>query len=126
VSGEQPIPFGGTSVLATARRGDRLSFYEWPSQDMIMPRLKASAEGGARVEHLQALVAAPALAAAASALEKSLIGVWPAPGGEVNFTPGGEVNFINKLKFLMKSSKLSTFIYISTYAPPVCFISGSL
>ena len=83
VSGEQPIPFGGTSVLATARRGDRLSFYEWPSQDMIMPRLKASAEGGARVEHLQALVAAPALAAAASALEKSLIGVWPAPGGEL-------------------------------------------
>ena len=110
VSGEQPIPFGGTSVLATARRGDRLSFYEWPSQDMIMPRLKASAEGGARVEHLQALVAAPALAAAASALEKSLIGVWPAPGGEVRKS----IDF------------RKTFIYISTYAPPVCFISGSL
>ena len=77
VSGEQPIPFGGTSVLATARQGDRFSFYQWPSTDMVMPQLETSAaHGSATVSSLEPLTTA-SLAAEAAALEKSLIGVWP-------------------------------------------------
>lgn len=78
VAGEQPIPFGGTSVLATARPGDRLSFYQWPSHDMVMPQLKVSAaQGSATVTSLEPATASSAMAAEAALLEKSLIGVWP-------------------------------------------------
>ena len=86
VAGEQPIPFGGTSVLATARPGDRLSFYAWPNNSMIMPELGGK-NGSSTVTH-RATVASlgrlaasatttAALVAQAARLEKSLIGIWP-------------------------------------------------
>lgn len=78
VAGEQPIPFGGTSVLATARPGDRFSFYEWPSHDMVMPQLNVSiAQGASMVTNLERISASPTLAADAARLEKSIVGVWP-------------------------------------------------
>ena len=85
VSGEQPIPFGGTSVLATARPGDRLSFYGWPNNSMIMPQL-GTKYGSETVTHrvtvanLDRLVPSAtttALVAQAARLEKSLVGIWP-------------------------------------------------
>eukprot|EP01043_Picozoa_sp_COSAG02_P036273 COSAG02_NODE_2646_length_8338_cov_5.543634_2_plen_665_part_00 len=78
VSGEQPIPFGGTSVLATARPGDRFSFYQWPSHDMILRQLRTSAaQGSARLASLEPATASSSLAAEAALLERSLVGVWP-------------------------------------------------
>eukprot|EP01052_Picozoa_sp_SAG31_P002260 SAG31_NODE_78_length_27447_cov_83.819877_6_plen_896_part_00 len=79
VSGEQTIAFGGASVLATARAGDRVSFYEWPSQNMVMPQLQTnSSSGSAHIEALSALSPTPAeMVIQAAALEKSLVGVWP-------------------------------------------------
>ena len=73
VPGEQPIPFGGTSVLKTARAGNRMSFFEWPNSTIIMPQLG----GAATVESLVPVLAMPTLAVDASALERSLAGVWP-------------------------------------------------
>jgi hypothetical protein len=90
VSGEQPIPFGGTSVLATARQGDHFSFYKWPSSSMIMPQLRTSAaQGSATVASLEAITATPALATEAKSLEQSLIGVWPWTGWTNETMPFG-------------------------------------
>jgi hypothetical protein len=98
VSGEQPIPFGGNSVLATVRAGDHFSFFGWPQSDMIMPLLAGRGssggdgnggerpnntrekDGGVQVLTRSRLLPAsePALEAAAALLEKSLVGSgWP-------------------------------------------------
>ena len=75
VSGEQPIMFGGRSVLATVRAGDHFSFFAWPKSDMVMPGLTTD---GVEVERTARLTApALRLAQAASRLEASLVGIWP-------------------------------------------------
>lgn len=81
VSGEQPIPFGGSSVLATVRSGDHMSFFAWPGTDMVMPPLTGVADGGGvgvgvEVHSLQEVgpsdPAVGALRAAGTQLETSL------------------------------------------------------